>query len=207
MKSVKHKFIMIAFIVLVLLIALGSISYLSNVRIMNEMEISKVEMQDAILVKDLDYNLQSLLLSAMDSIIDKDEGKISGERISEMKQSSKIIIEGLIKLEQIVQIKQERELILKLKISFENLRVACEETLKELIEANASQEEFAEIDDVIDDEGALLGKEFVKLSLSFVKKSEERIEKTKQVILNWQIVSVSTFILGFLIFVFIFFRY
>ena len=117
----------------------------------------------------------SLMLAAMDSIIDKDEGQIDPDRLTSMNENISFMSEHLDDLLELSDTEEEKEAANVIKDIFPKLAKGIRVDLKKAIETRASQLEFAEIDDVLDNYGDPIEEELVKIYASI---SKEQIEAT-----------------------------
>jgi methyl-accepting chemotaxis protein len=103
-----------------------------------------------------------LVLAAMDTIVDKDEGVVVPERIETMKKSVAQLREKASVIENITKIIGKPELSATLRADIDEMEKATLTDLPALVTAKAAPAEFAKIDDTIDGAGerisGLLGK-------------------------------------------------
>ena len=118
----------------------------------------------------------NLMLAAMDSIIDKDEGIVEPERLKIINGNVNFISEHLDNLLELGDTEEEKASANRIKDIFPKLAKGIQVDLKQAIETRASQFEFAEIDDVLDNYGDPIEEELVKIYASV---SKEQIEATK----------------------------
>ncbi len=100
--------------------------------------------------KGQNYEQIELTLAAMDSIIDKEEGKISDERMNHINKTSKLLLDGLTIIKEYADTPEEKKSVQELLIGIQALIQTVKVNLKELIEAKADKKSFAKIDDDID---------------------------------------------------------
>ena len=98
------------------------------------------------------FNLH-LVLAAMDSIIDRVEGKVQGGRIETMNEAEKALLEGVEALAKIADTQAEKDFAETVKNQIIELANGIKVDLVNAIENNAPQEEFTRLDDVIDANG------------------------------------------------------
>jgi len=125
----------------------------------------------------------NLMLSAMDSLIDKDEGTIDPERMKSIHESANFITDHLDDLVALGDTEEEKKSARRVKEIFPKLATGIQVDLKRLIENRASQAEFTKIDDVLDNYGGPIAEELVKIYTSV---SEEQKEATALSILRNQ---------------------
>lgn len=119
-------------------------------------EVREVRLTQLDTVVEMRTQTGELLLAAMDSIIDKDEGKIQPERKQVMGKASEFLKRGAGQLADIADTEEERKLADTIRQQIESLSKAIYEDLGQAIEAKSSQADFAKIDDVIDNNGEAL---------------------------------------------------
>tara|TARA_R110002072_G_scaffold254680_3_gene413554 strand:- start:1216 stop:2616 length:1401 start_codon:yes stop_codon:yes gene_type:complete len=108
-----------------------------------------------------------LVLAAMDSIIDKAEGQIQPERKTVMAESVAILKEQGASLLNAVSSPEDKARVQAILNSIPPLAKGIQVDLANLIARNASQEEFAKIDDVIDQYGESMNEALAKLAEEF----------------------------------------
>ncbi|WP_346910346.1 HAMP domain-containing methyl-accepting chemotaxis protein [uncultured Roseibium sp.] len=94
-----------------------------------------------------------LVLAAMDSIIDKDEGKVLPERAEAIEDAITTIRDGIATARATAELLGQPDLMATFETDLAMVTKAIQVDLKEMIEANAPTEEFAKLDDAIDGGG------------------------------------------------------
>lgn len=94
-----------------------------------------------------------MLLAAMDSIIDKVEGKVQPERQKSIDDAVAFMRSNYRVLDEFRSQLPNKEIGATFQTSFEALAKAIQQDLKTAIETNAGDEAFAKLDDVIDSSG------------------------------------------------------
>lgn len=97
-------------------------------------------------------NLEMVLM-AMDSIIDKAEGSMQPERADIIAKDVEILKSVGDKLLQSAEVEADQKTVQSILAKIDPLATGIQVDLKELIERNATQDEFAKIDDIIDNFG------------------------------------------------------
>ena len=123
----------------------------------------------------------TLMLAAMDSIIDKDEGKIEGGRIELMNANAAIIKENLKALDELADTEEEKKLSSELHALFEKLAQGIQVDLVNLIEGSAGrvkqiQNDFIKIADTLDNYGDPIEEQ---LSAIYASVQEEQNEASE----------------------------
>jgi methyl-accepting chemotaxis protein len=97
-----------------------------------------------------------VLLAAMDSIVDKDEGKIQGDRMTVMVENINFIKKSVIEFEALNQSDEIKKLLDEVKAHVIPLEQSVLIDLSKLIESHADAEKFGSIDDAIDNHGEVI---------------------------------------------------
>ncbi len=118
----------------------------------------------------------NLMLAAMDSIIDKDEGSIEEGRLQSIDESVKFISAQLNDLKTLADTEAEKASVQMIQEGFPKLAKGIQVDLRRLIENRASQAEFTEIDDVLDNYGDPIEEHLVKIFHSVEEEQKEAVE-------------------------------
>lgn len=157
--GLAHKFLLLGFIALVPLALCAGGAYITGNAIYVATAESQIEQTHIGKFNALHVANLEAVLAAMDSIVDKQEGKINPERMD-------IMANNLTMLERELQSYQaastqpgdaEWEIIKNMLAFIPEYKKAMLETLPHLIETRASEEAFAAIDDAIDGGGEVIG--------------------------------------------------
>ena len=95
----------------------------------------------------------NLMLAAMDSIIDKSEGKILPERLEAINESVDFISGRLDEIDELAQTDEETRSVQAMRSNFPQLADGIQNDLRKLIESRAPEAEFDRIDNVLDSYG------------------------------------------------------
>ena len=130
------------------------------------------------LVADLKSFHLTLMLEAMDSIIDKNEGQINEERWVGINGASASFRDNLGKLDDTLDTSSEKALALTIRQGFEKVETGIKTDLKELIEASGIrmveiQQAFTKIDDVLDEYSEALDQDLVRIESSVQEELNE----------------------------------
>ncbi|MBF0267046.1 MAG: HAMP domain-containing protein [Alphaproteobacteria bacterium] len=104
-------------------------------------------------VEEMRREILAIMLGAMDSIIDKDEGKIQPERMKDMTDGLSKLSEGAKSLQVYADTAEEKQLAAGLESSVAELKTGITGNLVKAIESRAGEDAFAEIDDILDKTG------------------------------------------------------
>jgi methyl-accepting chemotaxis protein len=134
-----------------------------------------------------------LLLTAMDSIIDRDEGKIQPEREKVIADSIAAMRRNMPKI-----VALSRNLGLEAKTatlpeSLDQLAKAIQVDLKALIESKAPVAEFAKIDDAVDGGGENISKTLTEVDILTQKTLQHALETTDQAVSDSRTATIATF--------------
>ena len=114
----------------------------------------------------------TLMLAAMDSIIDKGEGKISDERMTKITEAVTFFDSKLVTLDELADTDQEKRSVRTIKQLFPKLAKGIKTDLVRLIESRASDKAFEAIDDLLDNYGDPL-ENHLKIVFDSVNKEQE----------------------------------
>jgi len=133
-----------------------------------------------------------MMLAAMDSIINKDEGKISPERMTVINSGAEFFQSHSITLQKLADTDEEAGLVKNIMDTFPLLVKSIRTDLPELIQngavrAKQIQEAFIRIDDELDKLGETVTQNLLRL---FVSVQKERKEEPEKVVLREQQVTV-----------------
>ncbi|MDK1378313.1 MULTISPECIES: methyl-accepting chemotaxis protein [unclassified Sinorhizobium] len=120
-----------------------------------------------------------LVLAAMDTIVDRDEGKILPERAAQIKASLAALETGKADVEALARLLGKPEVVSNFDADLAELHKAIEVDLKALVEAGAQADEFARIDDAIDGGGERVGAALAELSKAAAGLASARIAETE----------------------------
>ena len=144
-----------------------------------------------------------ITLDAMDSIIDKEEGKIQQERLDDINEQFNKVWEKEEAFLNAADTKEEKELITKIIKSFKNLEPLIKNDLKKYVETNASKEMFDKLDDDIDAAAGSLVDD-IEMVINSIKKelveaSKEQVDYEEKMKLTITVISVLVIIIGLIL--------
>jgi methyl-accepting chemotaxis protein len=132
--------------------------------------------EQLVTVENLKLINTNIALVAMDSIVDKDSGVMSSDRVNELNSLfGKLDVEEN-KLLKIADTPEEKRLIQNIMDSFKKLEPIIKNDLKRLIESNAKNSEFAKLDDKIDGASGSMESDINKL----VKSIKDELAEASQ---------------------------
>lgn len=134
----------------------------------------------------------TLMLNAMDAIIDKDEGRIEPERMEAINKNAALVKGNLVKLEELADTEEEKRLAVDLKGRFGELAKGIQEDLVNLIQKSGIRtteikQAFIGLDDRLDNYGDPIEEELVKIYNSV---SAEQKEATDTALLRNRQISI-----------------
>lgn len=126
------------------------------------------------LIKDAQFSVVEISLSAMDSLVDKEEGMISKDRLKTLEDNfSKMETVSLVEISKDLGNHQK---LLDVKSDLPKLKSAVLKDLKSAIEIHADEATFAQLDDTIDTLASGISDSFSVLSGELRKQQDETLE-------------------------------
>lgn len=114
-----------------------------------------------------------LMLAAMDSIVDKEEGRVDDQRKQIINQHAAFVTNNLDKLVQLADTQEERQRAEMVRDNFPKLIQSIQTDLVGLIEQHADKAAFAKVDDVIDSAGDQIAKALHSIETSVQQEQQE----------------------------------
>jgi len=151
--TIRNKIILIGVVSALALTSVQGIAFLVGARINASVATSAQTNEKLTLAENMKRANLELILAAMDSIIDKEEGQIQAERKEVIAASIKSLKENGAKLIELEETRSGKEAMSQIVAKIAPLAQGIQVDLSKLIESKASIEEFAKIDDVIDTYG------------------------------------------------------
>ena len=174
--KISTKIILIAVISAVALACLQAISMIAGQRVELAVHESDRLNGRVSLINGMKIANLELILTAMDSIVDKAEGKMLPERQKAVAESLEILRANGKKLFDTAQSDASRSALKSILDKIDPLAKGIQVDLVELITKGGSAEEFAKIDDVIDEYGEKMGEELAALENVYNKAFEQSIK-------------------------------
>jgi len=150
--TIKNKMILIGAVAALSLAAQAGLSWYFGVNIAEKATQAEVSAQQLDYISDMKAANLEMVLMAMDSIIDKAEGQIQPERQEVVARNVALLKELGGKLLGMSE-SEDKEILQRIIDKIDPLAKGIQVDLKQMIESNASQAEFAKLDDVIDEFG------------------------------------------------------
>jgi len=180
-------------IVLILLV-FGATTLTTNFRVQRDFDQLKLRYEQITVVNGMARAQLHLVLAAMDSIIDREEGKIAPERFEKINTSTAYIRKHLEDLAQLADTAEEKQLAQDIAAQFDELATAVQKDLPRLIETRAEEAEYARIDDVIDNNAAAIEVSLDRLDASVSGEIKEAMEKASSIVSRATVITVAVFV-------------
>jgi len=156
--TIRAKMVVLGIGVVAVLVIMGIIGRWGQEAVRTYVEQDHERQEQLRVVQEMRTATLELLLAAMDSIVDRDNGTISHERMAGIEANAAILLSGLPELEKLSDTEQEREAARQLAHTGGQFIDAVRVDLKHLIENSAGRAEavsarFEELDDRLDESG------------------------------------------------------
>ena len=151
--TIKNKMLGIGVISVLALAVLAGISFVSGLEIKDATALNEKRQVDVAIATDMRREQIRLMLAAMDSIIDKDEGKIETERKATINTAADFLKNNAATLAEAADTPEEKQLAADLAGQIDALVQGIKVDLVKAIETGADQAEFTRLDDVLDEYG------------------------------------------------------
>ena len=151
------------------------------------------------LMQDMRLANVELVLAAMDSIIDRDEGRIQPERLETIDRSLATLRGGLAEAASLAQRVGSADLTKTLGGDVEAVAQAIRVDLERMLRAGAGEEEFAKLDDVIDGAGERVTANLAALVETGTARVRLDIDEANSLVAGARTVQVLTALLAILI--------
>lgn len=141
---------------------LFSIVLIANRTVASSLDTSRMRAEQISVVNEMQRAHLSLMLAAMDSIIDKAEGKVGGQRLEVINDNADFLDRNLGTLRELADTEEEKELSAQVAKGVVAIRKGVQQDLLTLIEESGSEveeigREFEKIDDILDEQGDAVG--------------------------------------------------
>ena len=193
--TVGQKMFLIGVIFVAGIFILGGNSYLTNRRVDNTTGEAMLRSEHIETVRSIQLAQIALMLDAMDAIVDKDDGKISSDRLDSIHQHVKFINSELDNLDQLADHDDEKKLTQRIRTDFQKLARGVQVDLVRLIESKASDEEFTRFDDLVDSSGEQIEKDLASIAAAVKNEQQEANNELSSMLSQSSILGFLTFIL------------
>ncbi|APG85073.1 methyl-accepting chemotaxis protein [Sinorhizobium americanum] len=129
--------------------------------------------------EDMRFASVELVLNAMDTIIDREEGRIQPERAAQIKESLALLDAKMPDLDALARLLGKSGQLASFGADLAALRKAIEVDLKKLVEDGAPTEEFARLDDAIDGGGERMNVLLTEITDAAARLATERTEEAR----------------------------
>ncbi len=197
--TIRNKLWAIGVIASISLAILGGIAWTSSLVVASAVENSASINSRVALVNEMSRANLELILNAMDSIVDKDEGVIIPERASAIDDGVKDLRRLGANLLGTEGDPVYREFIGKINTTIDPLAKGIQIDLKRLIETRAPTDDFAAIDDVIDTYGETMSEYLATYEQRLLQDFASSVERTGNAVIGAEVWSTVAFVLSFLI--------
>jgi methyl-accepting chemotaxis protein len=164
--SVKARLIVLGSIACIGTILISGFAYVTNQNLRNASEFAEERNAQLALIGEMRQVTLDVMLNAMDSIVDKQEGKISAERQAAMDEGLAYLAGEAPKLAELADTAEEREIAALVPVQIQGLAKGIHEDLRQAIEGHASQQAFVKIDDILDANGEELNANLARIEAS-----------------------------------------
>ncbi len=153
--TIAKKFLLMGIGVLVVLAVMGGISWYTNVTTEKEVKEAGVRNANLQMVGEVEEKTLNLLLAAMDSIIDRAEGKVDEERFRTITENIAFVGSHMKEIEALAETSDEKQTAGEIRESFKALSRGIQVDLVRLIEESSRrlsqiERDFVKIDDELD---------------------------------------------------------
>jgi methyl-accepting chemotaxis protein len=164
--TIKSKLISIGFVaVLGQTLLVASILWVNSI-LKESFAFAEVRSAQLAAVEEMRREILTVMLGAMDSIIDKDEGKIQPDRMKNMSEGIGKLESGTKTLQSYADTPEEKSVGQALSASVADLKSGIMNNLVNAVEKHAGEPAFAEIDDILDKTGETIGDGLAKYESS-----------------------------------------
>ncbi|MBU0483832.1 MAG: hypothetical protein KKB30_04895 [Proteobacteria bacterium] len=140
-----------------------------------------------------------MMLAAMDSIVDKEEGRISDKRLAVINKNVSFINDHLVDLLELADTGEEQEMAKEVQSDFSKLASAIQVELKGLIEKRASADQYSKFDDLLDMYGGKVEDNLVRIADSVLAEQLAASDDLDKMVSNAIRMSLVVFVLALVI--------
>jgi len=156
--TVKNKLVAVTVIIALALAVMAGNAYRTNTSIKDANDLAELRNQQTDLLYNMKQAQTELILAAMDSIIDRAEGKIDEERMNLIVSKSDYLLKNAGALTELADTEEEKQLAVEIQAGIPPLVKTVKEDLVKLIAESAAEEQqiltdFIKLDDTLDGYG------------------------------------------------------
>ena len=197
--TIKSKIIGIGAISLLAVAGISAVTLLMSSNIDTASETNLSQQEEIAIVNDMRRANLSVTLAAMDSIIDKDEGAIQPERIEAINDGFAILTEKAGQLIARAENDVKKSNAQNIADQIGPLEQGIKVDLAKLIEANAPQDEFTKIDDIIDEYGETMDELLQAYEVAAKKSSAEAVDNLRGALSTGSSVALVTLVVSLVV--------
>lgn len=185
--SIRSRLVMLGAVACLGAVVLTGVSLSVNSSLQDSAEQSRQRQEQLSVVSSMRKTTLFVMLNAMDTIIDKDEGKIQPQRMTEIERGLAELAILAPELQRLADTPEERRIAEAVPAKVAGLKTGILVDLKSLVETRADQDAFARIDDVLDDNGAELTDMLTRMEQSVSAELTEAADRAHEKIAmaNW----------------------
>ncbi|NKN36229.1 methyl-accepting chemotaxis protein [Agrobacterium sp. a22-2] len=157
-----------------------AVGFYQNSRVDSALNRTITLQQDLERINEMRLANGELVLAAMDTIIDRGEGKIQPERVATIEAAGQTLADGSAVLKAVAAEVDQSGLVANYDADLAALRQAIAVDLKVLVETGADDDAYAKIDDAIDGAGAGLAKTLGDVSIQAGNLLEKRVTEATE---------------------------
>ena len=151
--TIKQKLFAIGVVSVLSVLLLTGISFYSEMKVEKASFENEARQDQISSVHDMRVATLEIMLAAMDSLVDKAEGQIMPERRQTMETNLNFLKNNVAHLIEVSDNQEERDIANGLSGKIAGLEQGVLHDLQALLERNASEDEFAALDNVLDENG------------------------------------------------------
>lgn len=204
--TIGKKMLLTGVLIVIGLSIMGGNAYRTNSAIQKVTDLTTLRNEQLGILNKMIQSHSELMLAALDSIVDKDEGKIDAERMDNINASVAFINRNLGKLVDLADTDEEKRSAQEIGNLFPKLAKGIQQDLKGLIEKKADDAEYAKVDDILDEYGDQMSEGLTQMVASVQEEQKEAAEASSSLIANstWFGLAVFFITLGIIVPLFLF---
>lgn len=178
--TIGKKMFLLGLGVVIVICAMAGVSFYTNTTIEDESKFAALRNTQLGVVTSMNNAAIELILTAMDAVIDKNEGRIAQKRMNKINANIEFINNRMDDLKQAADTDAEKSAVRKIENAFPLLAQDIQVDLVKMIEESAVElkqieEQFVQIDDVLDQYGDQIAKD---LNIIFNSVQQEQMQAT-----------------------------
>jgi len=198
-RTIGKQMQVLGVVIVLILILLGGATLITNFKVQQNFSQLKLRQEQISLIDQMVRSQMHLVLAAMDSIVDKEKGKIPPDLLEEINEKAAYIQKHLGDLAQLADTAEEKQLAQDIATRSQTLIASIQKELSQLIETRADAAEFDRIDDAIDSNAAALEADFDKFEASVNEEFKEAMENASSIITSSTLIALVLFVLALIL--------